>query len=176
MGYNAAEEDQELLGTAVLKVVSIDKLSAGQLSEGDNNVSVGTDEYDKAYYSFVMPFDGSVVIESDSPYCVYESGDEGPVEVTGKLTGGSTYYVGLYNELSTSKTNVRLSFIPKVTDMIAVPENTDFIRMGSYDKDISSYVDGTRVKISYADGKQRSWCLTIRTVWKPPEETRYVLR
>ena len=25
--------------------------------------------------------------------------------------------------------------------------------MGSYDKDISSYVDGTRVKISYADGK-----------------------
>lgn len=153
VGYDAAEEDQELLGTAVLKVVSIDKLSAGQLSEGDNNVSVGTDEYDKAYYSFVMPFDGSVVIESDSPYCVYESGDEGPVEVTGKLTGGSTYYVGLYNELSTSKTNVRLSFIPKVTDMIAVPENTDFIRMGSYDKDISSYVDGTRVKISYADGK-----------------------
>lgn len=48
---------------------------------------------------------------------------------------------------------MRLSFIPKVTDMIAVPENTDFIRMGSYDKDISSYVDGTRVKISYADGK-----------------------
>ena len=137
------------------EIINANDYKYKELKIGSNDITVGTDFYNKEYYKFTMPCDGKIEISRKGYiyYRVYEIDDFGMLEeVSNKnLTEGYTYYVGIYldedeDDFDGEYTrSVDVSVIPELKSIKATPKETEVIKgqKAIYADLELTYVDGS---------------------------------